>query len=63
AAAVAKDCLSISEYDVQHGVEQRNTGKLLVYDWASEPCVRCGMPLVRTVIGQRSSYYCPHCQH
>ncbi|MDD2626418.1 MAG: bifunctional DNA-formamidopyrimidine glycosylase/DNA-(apurinic or apyrimidinic site) lyase [Candidatus Methanomethylophilus sp.] len=63
AAAVAKDCLSVSEYDVQHGVEQRDAEKLLVYGRAGEPCVRCGMPLVRTVIGQRSSYYCPHCQH
>jgi formamidopyrimidine-DNA glycosylase len=36
--------------------------ELLVYDRAGQPCFQCRTPLLRKVIGQRSSYYCPHCQ-
>lgn len=27
-----------------------------------EPCFRCGTPIVKTVVGQRGTYYCPNCQ-
>ena len=33
-----------------------------VYDRAGEPCVRCGTPIRQIRQGQRSTYYCPHCQ-
>ncbi len=36
--------------------------ELLVYERAGHPCFRCGEPIRRKVIGQRSSYYCPTCQ-
>ena len=36
--------------------------ELLVYERDGNPCFRCGIPLRRKVIGQRSSYYCPKCQ-
>lgn len=29
---------------------------------AGQPCLACGAPVERAVIGQRSSYFCPHCQ-
>jgi len=35
---------------------------LNVYDRAGQPCPRCGTPVVRTVVGQRGTYYCPECQ-
>lgn len=35
---------------------------LRVYGRAGEPCVQCGAVLLNRVIGQRSSFYCPHCQ-
>lgn len=35
---------------------------LRVYDRAGEPCRGCGAPILVRVIGQRSSYYCAHCQ-
>ncbi len=34
-----------------------------VYGRAGEPCRRCGMPIRQIKQGQRSSFYCPHCQH
>jgi formamidopyrimidine-DNA glycosylase len=33
-----------------------------VYGRAGEPCRRCGEPIRRVVIGQRSAHYCPRCQ-
>lgn len=36
--------------------------RLSVYGRAGEPCRRCGSPVERTVIAQRSSHFCPTCQ-
>ena len=40
------------------GFQQR----LRVYDRAGEPCVECGRPIVRIVVGQRGTHICPQCQ-
>lgn len=37
--------------------------ELLVYDRAGSDCFQCGATVRQKVIGQRSSYYCPSCQH
>ncbi|EKZ96315.1 bifunctional DNA-formamidopyrimidine glycosylase/DNA-(apurinic or apyrimidinic site) lyase [Cupriavidus metallidurans] len=34
-----------------------------VYDRAGEPCRICGTPIRQILQGQRSTFYCPHCQH
>ncbi|MDZ4201776.1 MAG: bifunctional DNA-formamidopyrimidine glycosylase/DNA-(apurinic or apyrimidinic site) lyase [Gallionella sp.] len=34
-----------------------------VYGRAGEPCRRCTTPIRQIKQGQRSSFYCPHCQH
>jgi formamidopyrimidine-DNA glycosylase len=34
-----------------------------VYDREDEPCRRCGQPIRRMVVGQRSAHFCAHCQH
>ena len=36
---------------------------LRVYDRQGEPCRACQTPIRQIRLGQRSSYYCPHCQH
>jgi formamidopyrimidine-DNA glycosylase len=36
--------------------------KLFVYERAGEPCRRCRTPIRHSVMGQRSTYYCPSCQ-
>jgi formamidopyrimidine-DNA glycosylase len=33
-----------------------------VYDRAGEPCMVCGTPIKRIVMGGRSSHFCPKCQ-
>ncbi len=35
---------------------------LNAYGREDEPCLRCGTPIHRTMVNQRSSYYCPECQ-
>ncbi len=37
--------------------------ELLVYDRAGSACFQCGGLIRQKVIGQRSSYFCPSCQH
>lgn len=36
--------------------------QLLVYERAGQSCRICGTPIIGLRLGQRSSYYCPHCQ-
>lgn len=36
--------------------------QLRVYDRGGLPCLECGTPIRKVVLGQRSSYYCPRCQ-
>ena len=36
--------------------------QLEVYDREDEPCRNCKQPLAAIVLGQRSTYYCKHCQ-
>ncbi len=35
---------------------------LRVVGRTGEPCYRCGTPIVKTVVGQRGTHYCPRCQ-
>jgi formamidopyrimidine-DNA glycosylase len=44
------------------GEAGRNRQHLEVYQRAGEPCVRCGTPLARLVVAQRSAHFCPTCQ-
>jgi formamidopyrimidine-DNA glycosylase len=37
--------------------------RYFVYDREGEPCRTCGRPIKRIVQGQRSTFYCPRCQH
>lgn len=36
--------------------------RLFVYDRAGEPCRVCARPIEQSVMGQRSTYWCPKCQ-
>lgn len=36
--------------------------ELRAYGRTGEPCARCGTPLVREVLGGRSTHRCPRCQ-
>lgn len=45
--------------DGQRGSSQE---RFMVYRRTGEPCVRCGTPIERIVVGQRSTHFCPRCQ-
>ena len=36
--------------------------RLRAYGRTGEPCDRCGTPIKRIVVGQRSTHFCPRCQ-
>jgi formamidopyrimidine-DNA glycosylase len=55
---------SFSSYRNANGSAGENQHHLAVYGRAArgEPCLRCGNPLVRIVVGGRGTHYCPQCQ-
>lgn len=59
---IDKNSISQEDYLTTKGQDYRNTPFLQVYGHADEPCPNCGNTLRRTVIGGRSSVYCPACQ-
>ena len=59
---IEKNRIAPEEYLRGKGQDYRNTPFLQVYGHNGELCKSCGTELVRTVIGGRSSVYCPACQ-
>lgn len=44
------------------GQEGRQQEGLNVYGQTDQPCVECGTPIERIVVGGRGTHFCPHCQ-
>lgn len=59
---IEKNRIHADDYLASKGQDYRNTPFLQVYGHDGEPCPYCGSTLCRTMIGGRSSVYCPHCQ-
>lgn len=59
---IEKNRITPEAYLQTKGQDYRNTPFLQVYGHNGEPCPNCGNTLCRTVIGGRSSVYCPNCQ-
>jgi len=59
--AVDGNSVSADEFRADGGVRYRYNS-FDAYGNAGRPCSRCGTPMVRSVIGQRSSVWCPCCQ-
>lgn len=53
---------SISDFVGADGKPGANAERLAVYRRTDRPCYRCGRPIRRIVVGQRSTHFCPHCQ-
>lgn len=53
---------SISDFVGPDGRDGAYQDERRVYGRRGEPCPRCGAPIRRRVIGQRSSHYCADCQ-
>ena len=53
---------SISDYVAPDGGDGGYQDERHVYARKDEPCLVCGTPIRRTVLGARGTHYCPSCQ-
>ncbi len=53
---------SFNDYRDLWGEAGDNYNHVRVYQREGQPCARCGTPIERVVIGQRSAHFCPACQ-
>ncbi len=53
---------SVSNYVDAEGRQGSFQNSHRVYQRTGEPCVTCGTAIVKIVVGQRSTHYCPKCQ-
>jgi formamidopyrimidine-DNA glycosylase len=61
AEAIERRGASIDDYTAPDG-DGSMQEHLAVYQRAGEPCLRCGRPVRRIVVGQRATHYCSWCQ-
>lgn len=62
ARAIAVGGTSLRDFTVGDGTPGYFGQSLKVYGREGMPCLDCGRPLKRAVIGQRSSFFCGSCQ-
>jgi formamidopyrimidine-DNA glycosylase len=60
---IANRGASFSDYVGADGEPGQNAERLAVYRRTEQPCYRCGRRIERIVVGQRSTHFCPRCQH
>ncbi len=53
---------SISDFIAPDGSDGRYQDERHTYARGGEPCTRCGEPIRRLALGQRSTHFCPRCQ-
>jgi len=63
AMAIRAGGTTISDYVAPDGSEGKFNVRLKVYGRAGRPCPACGAVIRQQVIGGRSSFFCPKCQH
>lgn len=61
-AAVAQGGTTLRDYYASDGKAGYFKQQLKVYGRAQQPCITCSRPVQLLRQGQRSSYYCAHCQ-
>jgi formamidopyrimidine-DNA glycosylase len=60
--AIAQGGTTLRDFQQEDGRPGYFAQQLQVYGRAGEPCPECGKPVLSRVIGQRSSFFCSHCQ-
>lgn len=53
---------TLRNYRNGYGEAGSNQEHFNAYDRQGQPCPRCGTPIVKTVVGQRGTHFCPFCQ-
>jgi formamidopyrimidine-DNA glycosylase len=54
---------SLTNYQRPGGARGQNQERHRVFRRTGQPCLTCGTPIVRIVLGQRATHFCPQCQH
>ncbi|MBK1720064.1 bifunctional DNA-formamidopyrimidine glycosylase/DNA-(apurinic or apyrimidinic site) lyase [Thiocystis violacea] len=62
-AAIEQGGTTLRDFVREDGQPGYFAQSLRVYGREGEPCQVCGTPIRQRRIGQRSSFYCPRCQH
>ena len=62
ATAVAAGGTTLRDYTRTDGASGEFTDRLNVYGRDGEPCPRCGAPIAKTTLGQRTTWFCRRCQ-
>lgn len=60
--AITRGGTTLRDFISPDGVPGYFEQELLVYGRAGLPCKLCGHMVSMIILGQRSSFYCPHCQ-
>jgi formamidopyrimidine-DNA glycosylase len=60
--AIGRRGTTFRSYRDSRGQPGKFAEQLRVYDRAGKPCLKCRTPIRSITLGQRSSFYCPHCQ-
>ncbi len=61
-AAIKAGGTTLRDFTAEDGRPGYFRQQLHVYGKAGEPCSRCGATIKHIKLGQRATYYCPHCQ-
>ena len=61
-AAIAQGGTTLRDFLSPSGDPGYFSQTLNVYERSGAPCRRCGTPIERIVLGQRSTWFCPSCQ-
>lgn len=61
-AGVEHEGASINWYRKPDGSKGGSQNHFRVYGRAGQPCPRCGTSVVKTVVAQRGTHFCPRCQ-
>jgi len=61
-AAIKAGGTTLRDFTAEDGRPGYFQQQLHVYGKAGEPCSRCGTAIRHVSLGQRATYYCPHCQ-
>lgn len=53
---------TLRDYRDSYGAKGTQQDNFVAYDRTNQPCQRCGTLIVKTVVAQRGTHFCPHCQ-
>ena len=53
---------TLRDYRDSYGAKGTQQDNFMAYDRTNQPCMRCGTLIVKTVVAQRGTHFCPQCQ-